>query len=254
MADDTGSRPGPVALVTGARGGLGAAISARLLQDGIAVMRADLPGPRWPPADEPAPRDGAASTATALDVCDEGSAAAAVAATRERLGSVDILINCAGLVQLGSADELSLDDWRRVLDVNLTGTFIMCMAVRRAMLAAGVGGAIVNLGSVSGRTQSVNGAPNYVASKAGVIGLTMSLARQWAPDGIRVNCVAPGGVDAGMADEYEPAQRAALRAAIPLGRFATAEEVAEATLFLATSRSSFTTGETLNVNGGQFMV
>lgn len=116
------------------------------------------------------------------------------------------------------------------------------------------GGAVVNIASMSGRTKSVLTAPNYVASNAGVIGLTMSLANQHARDGVRVNCVAPGMIQTPMLDAYTGEQLDAIRAAVPMGRFADPSEIASVVSFLTSDAASYVTGETVNVNGGMFMV
>ena len=139
-----------------------------------------------------------------------------------------------------------------MLDVNLKAVFLVCRALVPMLVSAG-GGSVVNLTSVSGRTKSIYSAPNYVASKAGVIGLTMSLAAQLATDCVRVNSVAPGLVDTPMLSAYTEQQHEVMRSAIPMGRFAQAREVATVVRFLLSDDSSYITGQTLNVNGGQFM-
>jgi NAD(P)-dependent dehydrogenase (short-subunit alcohol dehydrogenase family) len=186
-----------------------------------------------------------------LDVTDSDSVSAVV--RRVALGhGLNSLVNAAGVLQLGTILDVKETDWDRVLSVNLKGAYLTCRETIQAM--AGSGGTIVNIASQSGRTSSFYSAPNYVASKAGLIGLTMALAAQHAAQGIRVNCVAPGLVDTPMiADAYSAEQRARMTAATPLGRFASAAEVGEVVLFLASEQSSYMTGQTLNVNGGSFM-
>ncbi len=162
------------------------------------------------------------------------------------------IVNAAGIVQLGSLTEITEDDWDRVLEVNLKGVFLICRWLIPILVESG-GGSVVNLASVSGRTKSIYSAPNYVASKAGVIGLTMALAAQLASKGVRVNSVAPGLVDTAMLSSYSEEQKAVMNAAIPMGRFAHPREVATVVRFLLSDDSSYITGQTLNVNGGQFM-
>lgn len=166
---------------------------------------------------------------------------------------MDSLINSAGLLQMGSILEVDEPDWLRVIDVNLSGTYRTCRRAVKHMVRHG-GGTIVNLASQSGRTASFYTAPNYVASKAGVIGITMAIASQHAHEGVRANAVAPGLVETPLiASAYTDDQRTRMTAATPLGRFATADEVGEVVAFLASSGSSYMTGQTVNVNGGSVM-
>ena len=162
------------------------------------------------------------------------------------------LVNAAGILQLGTIADVSESDWDRVVDINLKGTYAMCRAVIPVFEARG-GGSIVNLASISGRTKSLFSAPNYVASKAGVIGLTMALAAQHAAKGVRVNCVAPGVFRTPMTAVYSDEQWASILATIPLGRVGEASEVADVIASLLSEEWGYVTGQTINVNGGQFM-
>jgi NAD(P)-dependent dehydrogenase (short-subunit alcohol dehydrogenase family) len=231
------------ALVTGAAGGLGAAIATRLANDGYRVAIVDT--------DEAAARAQAArlpeAVAFAADVTDE----AAVEAVLDAFGDVpDVLVNNAGIVRFGPLLEHSVADFRKVLDVNLTGTFIVTCAVARRMVARG-SGAIVNITSLNAIAPSPD-AGAYPASKAGVALLTQHFALALGPHGIRVNAVAPGFIDAGMsAPIYEDADvRSARGAQVPVGSIGTAEDVAEAVAFLASDRARYTTGHQLMVDGG----
>ncbi len=163
------------------------------------------------------------------------------------------MVNCAGIYHVGECEAITPELWDQVLDINLRGTNLVCRAALPGMLARGAG-SIVNLASISGRTKSVLAAPSYVASKAGVIGLTMSLASQTAGRGVRVNAVAPGPVDTDMIRNLPEDAQARLITTIPIGRLATAGEIAQAIAFLAGDAAASITGETLNVNGGAFMV
>ncbi len=223
--------------VTGGASGIGSAIADRLLDEGQQVLVLD----RAPVA----PRSGL--TSTQVDVTDEEAMKRAVSDACDG-SQLQSLICSAGIF---SNDALpSSDAFRRLLDVNLIGTW-------NAMLASepwlGTGAAVVTLASVSGRTRSATASPAYVASKAGVIGLTKAMAARWAPRGIRVNCVAPGPVDTDMTAGYSETERAAMISQIPLGRFGLAQEIASTVLFLASPASGFITGAVVDANGGMFM-
>jgi NAD(P)-dependent dehydrogenase (short-subunit alcohol dehydrogenase family) len=244
---------GKVALITGAGGGIGQATARVLAAEGALIGAADLDGDRAGATIAEVTRAGSRGVALALDVTSESSVGDAVAAIERRLGPPDILVNCAGIYHVGGLETVSPARWDDLLDVNLKGTFLTCRAVLPGMIARRQG-SVVNLASISGRTRSTLAAPSYVASKAGVIGLTMSLATQSAPYQVRVNAVAPGPTDTEMIRGLAPDLQSRLVTTIPLGRLATALEVAQAIAFLASDAAGFITGETLNVNGGAFMV
>ena len=233
---------GKTALITGAAGGIGGATALLLAEEGARVAVADLHAP-----------PGAFAASLALDVSSEESVLQAVAEAERRLGTIDVLVNCAGIYRIGQLADVDPAAWDQLLDINLRGTYLMCRAVLPGMLERGAG-SIVNLSSISGRTKSTLAAPSYVASKAGVIGLTMALASQSAARGVRFNAVAPGPADTemiqGLPDELKPG----LLSTIPLGRLGTARGIAQAIAFLASDAAGHITGETLNVNGGAFMV
>jgi NAD(P)-dependent dehydrogenase (short-subunit alcohol dehydrogenase family) len=234
------------AIVTGAGGGLGAGVSDRLERDGGQVVRVDI-----------APGPGIA----AADIADEGQVEALYARALEQLGGLDLLVNCAGIGgPSGPVAELSPADFRRTLDVNLGGTFLMSRRAAQVMIAQGTGGSIVNFGSIFGQQGVPFGAP-YCASKGAITLLTQSLALELAPHGIRVNTVSPGNMATEMhfdelrdravrsgrsfEDELESA-----RAEVPLGRHGTAEDVAGAVAWLASGDAAYVTGQTIGVNGG----
>jgi NAD(P)-dependent dehydrogenase (short-subunit alcohol dehydrogenase family) len=231
------------ALVTGAAGGLGAAIARRLAQDGYRIAIVDT--------DDAAARAQARTLPDAVafvaDVTDE----AAIEAVLDTLGDApDVLVNNAGIVRFGSLLTHTVADFRKVLDVNLTGTFIVTRAVARRMVGRG-SGSIVNITSLNAVAPSPD-AGAYPASKAGVALLTQHFALVLGPHGIRVNAVAPGFIDAGMsALIYEdPEVREVRGGSVPLGSLGTAEDVAEAVAFLASDRARYTTGQQLMVDGG----
>lgn len=232
-----------MAAVVGGAGGIGGATADLLRADGMRVVALDLPRAAHDARDD--------EDFMALDATDPQEVERAIGAIVGRHGRLDVLINAAGIVQLGGIEDITPEDWRRIMAVNLDAVFYCCRAAYPHLRQTS--GAVVSVSSVSGRTKSILTAPNYVASKAGVIGLTMVLAAQWAADRVRVNCVAPGLTNTGMHAIYTPEQIELMRAAVPIGRFAEPNEVAETVAFLAGDRSAYVTGEVLNVNGGLFM-
>lgn len=194
---------------------------------------------------------GADAAAFPLDVTQPASVRDFISGARERLGRLDCLVNCAGVREIVPAAELTLEDWSRVLAVNLTGTFLASQAFARILIADRHAGSIVNIASTAG----LLGLPRrtaYVASKHGVIGLTRQMALEWGEHGIRVNAVAPGVVRTAMTEEYFVDEELARRVdqSHPLGRHGEPEEIAHAIVFLSSGESAFTTGAVLSVDGG----
>lgn len=241
-----------VALVTGGSGGIGKAVAQALAECGATVIAADLTVPA-------AGHDGGIEYMT-LDVTQSAEVKACVNDIISRHGRLDILINVAGIVSLGNAADLAENEWDRVMAINLKGTFLCCQAVLPAMKQAGFG-RIINMGSVLSKNggnprpwvdpMEQNQASNvaYGASKAGINAITAYLAKEVASFGITVNTVAPGPVASVMTASFPDA----LRDLIPVGRMGQAEEIALAVVFLASPKSGFITGETLDVNGGLFV-
>lgn len=225
-------------LVTGAARGIGAAIAAAGVERGWRVAALDRDAPEVPGA-EP----------LVADVTDE----AAVADAIDDFGPPDIAVNNAGIVRFGPLADLDLDDWRAVVDVNLTGTFVVARAVARAARAADRAAAVVNIASINGVAPGP-GAGAYGATKAAVMLLTQQMALEWAPD-IRVNAVAPGLVDAGMSEPIyaDPESRRARSERVPLGRLGTEADIVDAVLWLASDEARYITGQTLTVDGGVTM-
>ncbi|MGI6208401.1 MAG: SDR family NAD(P)-dependent oxidoreductase [Anaerolineae bacterium] len=249
----TTSLEGKIALVTGGGSGIGRAVCLELGRAGAAVAAADLSAERAQATVKELEGAGHQAQAYRVDISRSDQVRAVVSGICERWGGVDVLVNAAGVYQIGGIEDITEEDWDRVLAINLKGAYLFCREVVPIMRRRG-GGAIVNVSSISGRTKSDLAGVNYVASKAGLIGLTMCLANQLARDGIRVNCVAPGTIDTPMNASLTPEGREILTRRVPLGRLGQAEEVAAAIAFLASPAASYITGETLNVNGGAFMV
>lgn len=241
-----------VAIVGGASG-IGLASAHKLAEAGYRIALADADTQALESAAQELRNEGAKVEIAPLNVLDVAAIDRCISsfAKDNRLHG---LVNTAGIYQKGQAVDVSEPDWDRLIDINLKGTFFACRAAIEVMRAGG-GGSIVNLASQSGRTKSYYSAPSYSTSKAGVIGLTMTLAAQHGADNIRVNAVAPGVVDTPMtANSYSEEERAAMKKTIPLGRFASASEMADIITFLISDRSSYVTGQTINANGGAWMI
>lgn len=232
------------AVVTGAGNGIGAVIARHAAKAGYRVAAWDVDDAAL---DATAADLGEAYVPTVVDVTDEAAVAAAVAALPE---APTLLVNNAGIARFGPLLTLPAAQWRAALEVNLTGTFLVGRAVAARMIEAG-GGAIVNMASINGLAAAPN-AGAYTASKAGIVMLTEHMAMEWASSGVRVNCVAPGLINAGMSDAiYADADVRRLRESrVPQGRLGTAEDVAEVVLFLASTRASYVSGQTIAVDGG----
>ncbi|MBK8441574.1 MAG: 3-oxoacyl-[acyl-carrier-protein] reductase [Rhodobacter sp.] len=240
---------GKTALVTGASGGIGAGIARVLHAAGATV---GLSGTRVEPLEALAAELGAGATVLACDLSDPEAVEGLVKRAVEAMGSVDILVNNAGITRDGLAMRMSDDDWQAVLDVNLTAAFRLCRAAIRSMMKARWG-RIVNISSVVGQTGN-GGQVNYAASKAGLVGMSKSLAAEVASRGITVNAVAPGFIETAMTEKLNDAQRAGILGAVPAGRMGTPAEIAAAVLYLASPEAGYVTGATLHVNGGMAMV
>ena len=239
---------GKVALVTGSTRGIGRAIAAALLARGARVA---VTGRTKEAAEAAAAQLGGETLALELEVSSPESVTAAVKAVCDSWGGIQVLVNNAGITRDNLALRMKLEEWHAVLDTNLTGAFLCAKECLRPMVKAR-GGSIVNISSVVGGLGNA-GQANYCAAKAGMEGLTRSLAREYANRNIRVNAVAPGFIETDMTEALGEKAREGLQAQIPLGRLGTGEDVAEVVAFLASDRAAYVTGQVIQVNGGMYM-
>jgi 2-hydroxycyclohexanecarboxyl-CoA dehydrogenase len=243
-----------VAIVTGAARGIGHAIATRLCDAGMAVALCDLDADAVRAAADQLATGGRRTLAVPLDVSDGAAVRAAVAKATAELGPVDVLVNNAGIDEIGPFLESREETWDRLIAVNLKGTLLCSRAVLDGMIEHG-DGRIVNLGSDAGRVGST-GEAVYSATKGGVIAFTKTLAREVARHGIRVNCVCPGPTDTALLAQvgaYSQKLYEGLARAIPLRRLGQPDEIAAVVAFLVSDDARYVTGQTLSVNGGLTM-
>ncbi len=245
MFDLTGKN----ALVTGASGGIGSAIARALHAQGAAVA---VSGTREDALQRLAGELGTRAHVTRANLGEAGAADKLAKDAEAALGSVDILVNNAGLTRDNLAMRLKDEDWQVVLDVNLTAAFRLSRAVLRGMMKARWG-RIVGITSVVGVTGNA-GQANYAASKAGMIGMSKSLAQEVASRGITVNCVAPGFIATAMTEALSDDQQTKISASIPAGRMGDSAEIAAGVVYLASEEAAYVTGQTLHINGGMAMI
>ena len=240
---------GKSALITGASGGIGGAIATALHRAGATVS---LSGTRVGPLEDLAAQLGSRAHVLPCDLSDKDAVEALPKQAAEAMGAVDILVNNAGVTRDNLFMRMSDEEWETVLNVNLTSTFRLCRGVLRGMMKARWG-RIVNISSVVGATGNP-GQGNYAASKAGMVGMSKSLAAEVASRNITVNCVAPGFITTAMTEKLTEDQKARILTQVPAGRMGEAAEIAAACLYLASPEAGYVTGTTLHVNGGMAMI
>ena len=242
---------GKVAIVTGGTRGIGLAIVQAYLREGARVVYSGT-------SEASVARARAALAADAecegviVDLRDPANGALVLARASARFGGVDVLVNNAGTLSRRDEWETTPEDWELVMSVNLRTVFFLSRDAARVMKSRG-GGSIVNVASVAGQIGGIAGSPAYSAAKAGVLGLTKSLARRFAPLHIRVNAISPADIETDMTAGFPAEIRARLIGMTPLGRFGAVEEVVGAAVYFAADESSYVTGQTLAINGGLFM-
>ncbi len=245
MFDLTGKN----ALVTGASGGIGAAIASALHGAGATVA---LSGTRLEPLQALAAELGERAHVLPCNLSDGDAVSALPKQAAETMGTLDVLVNNAGITRDGLFMRMSNEDWDAVLAVNLSATMKLCKGAIRGMMKARWG-RIVNITSVVGATGNP-GQANYAASKAGVVAMSKSLAQEVASRGITVNCVAPGFIATAMTDKLNDDQKVAILSQIPAGRMGAPAEIGSAVLYLASAEAGYVTGASLHVNGGMAML
>ena len=237
------------ALVTGASGGIGSAIARKLHAAGAKVA---LSGTRQEPLERLAEELGERAYILPCNLSDMAAVEVLPKQAIETLGSLDILVNNAGITRDNLFMRMSDEEWQSVIDVNLTATMKLCKGALRGMMKSRWG-RIINISSIVGATGNP-GQGNYAASKAGMVGMSKSLAYEVASRGITVNVVAPGFIATAMTDKLTGDRKEAILAQIPAGRMGAAEDIASAVAFLGSDGSSYVTGSTLHVNGGMAMI
>ncbi len=243
---------GKVALVTGGSRGLGLEMAEGLAEAGASVVITARRRPGLEDANRRLKGQGFECLALETDVSKPEQTLAAIETTVTHFGRIDILVNNAGVAWGALAEEMPLDKWRQVLDVNLTGAFLMSQAAARRMIPAG-GGNIINIASIAGLLgcpAETLSAVGYSASKAGLIGLTRDLAVKWARHGIRVNAIAPGFFPTRMTEAVLERSRGSIQEASPMGRTGRAGELKGVAVFLPSAASGYVTGQVLSVDGG----
>jgi 3-oxoacyl-[acyl-carrier protein] reductase len=243
---------GKAAVVTGGAQGIGLAIAARLVGEGAAVVVADVDEGRSAEAAATLVEAGGRAIGVGCDVTSPEGVEALIARCREELGSVDVMVNNAGITRDATMRKMSTEDFDAVIAVHLKGTWLGTKFASLAMREQGGGGSIVNISSISGKVGNI-GQTNYSAAKAGIVGLTKAASKEVAHAGVRVNAVQPGLIRTAMTAAMPPEIFAQREGEVPLGRAGEPEEIADTVLFLASDLSSYITGIVIEVAGGRHL-
>ena len=241
-----------VAIVTGGARGIGKTIALAFAREGARPALVDVDKAILEAARNEIKKTREEVLAISCDITRSAEVKAMVGQVRNIFGRIDILVNNAGIIRRGTIETISEEDWDRVIEVNLKGTFNCCKAVVETMKSQRYG-KIVNISSIAGKMGDITSGPGYGPSKAGIDALTKTLARELAQYGINVNAVSPHAIETEMSAQWSEERRKEIIASIPLGRLGKPEDVANAVLFLASDAASFITGEILDVNGGALM-
>lgn len=242
---------GACALITGAAQGIGRAIALGMAKEGADVCIADVNAEKAHTTAEEIRASGVRASAISLDVSSQDGVTRAFRSFVEEFGSLDILVNNAGITRDGLILRMKEEDWDAVMNINLKGTFL-CSREAVKIMSRQRSGKIINISSIVAFIGNP-GQANYSSSKAGVIGLTKTIAKEYASRGIRVNAVAPGFIQTPMTDALTDMVKDEMKRAIPLAQFGTPDDVANAVVFLASEESDYITGQVLHVNGGMYM-
>lgn len=241
-----------IVVVTGAASGIGREVARRFAAAEDLVVLLDRDEPNGRKALDGIAKQSPRSDFRRTDVTSSSSVAGTVSWIAEKFGGIDVVVNCAGILDLGTFEETEEEVWDRVISVNLKGPFLLIKAALPHM-AGRANGRIINISSVAGRMGGLRTGPAYTASKAGLIGLTKSAARMAAKYGITANAVAPGTTNTEMARGFTKTDIDSLRSSMPLGRLLEPNEVAEAVFYLASEAAAMITGAVLDINGGMLM-
>ncbi len=240
------------AVVTGGSRGIGLAIAQRFAKAGMNVGILSVREESAQAAAKILSDHGYSCVGIACDVSNLESVRSAIQSVVARFGGIDVVVNCAGVLDVSPIQDISPEHWDKIMGINLKGGFLISQQAI-PFLEKSHAPRIINISSNAGRMGGYENGLAYTASKGGIIALTYGLARRLAPQGITVNCIAPGTIESEMSQAYDEATRARLLNCFPLGRIGTPEEVAAAASYFASEESGFTTGAVLDVNGGMFM-
>ena len=242
-----------ITLITGAASGIGKAIALKFAGEGARVSLVDIDGDSAETLAQVIRKSGQKAIAIACDVTSENQVNTAVKQTVKEFGALQILVNNAGISPLRSLEEISLEEWQRVLAINLTGPFLITKAVFPYIKEAGQNGRIINMGSLAGQIGGIAVGLHYTASKGGLMAMTKQLAKLLAPFNATANTIAPGTTDTALVQDWPQETLDTLIQQIPLGRLGQPEDVANTALFLASDEAQYITGAAINVNGGMYI-